>query len=254
MCCTTLLCDVLLWMPVDESIWTIVQVQSNTQSSCQPHTLGGTSLYDTITPMEAMLEDYCHSISIWNEADPRIPGSVWQKAVTGVWTKSSLSDNFWESILFKRFELEMYIPLYTYCASSVHLYITWPDGSSMLESSQKKRASLKSKQTKQQDMCNFLCMFHLTPRPIQRVQGELRMSQNRRNHKEAKVVHLLRTLHHTRVVIPVALLSPKRLTKTHFIGVYFCSFTNSCSKFKAIVVGSISLSTCQAIYLVASSR
>ena len=33
----------------------------------------------------------------------------------------------------------------------------------MLESPQKKRASLKSKQTKQQDMCNFLCMFHLTP-------------------------------------------------------------------------------------------
>ena len=34
------------------------------------------------------------------------------------------------------------------------------------------------------------------------------------------------------MVIPVALLSTKRLTKTHFIGVYFCSFTNSCSKFK----------------------
>ena len=118
--------------------------------------------YDTITPSEGMLEDYCHSISIWNEADRRIPGSVWQKAVTGVWTKSSLSDNFLREHSFQEI-WDGDVPLYICCAFPVHLYITWPDGSSMLESPQKKRASLKSKQTKQQDMCNFLCMFHLTP-------------------------------------------------------------------------------------------
>ena len=124
MCCTTLLCDVLLWMPVGESIWTIVQVQSNTQSSCQPHTLGGTSLYDTITPIEGMLEDYCHSISIWNEADPRIPGSAQCLTESTHWrvNKVIIVRQFLERAFFSRDLRWRCTFIYMLCISCAFVY------------------------------------------------------------------------------------------------------------------------------------